>query len=65
MRLHLPCPSPEGEGLSPRNGTINKEYQQLYGSTLDANAIIENVRGKGYRLNSSVLVVAPDQLRRR
>ena len=25
MRLHLPCPSPEGEGLSPRNGTINTE----------------------------------------
>ena len=24
MRLHLPFPSPEGEGLSPRKGTINR-----------------------------------------
>ena len=23
MRLHLPFPSPKGEGLCPRNGTIN------------------------------------------
>ena len=50
------------KAISRLRNKINKEYQQLYGSTLDADAIIENVRGKGYRLNPSVLVVALDQL---
>ena len=41
---------------------INDEYQQLYGSQLGLDAVIEKVQGKGYRLNPLVRVVTPDQL---
>jgi 7-cyano-7-deazaguanine synthase in queuosine biosynthesis len=44
---------------------IDGEYHELYGSRLDADAIIQNVQGKGYRLNPEVRVVAPDQLKLR
>src|ERR1700731_1549120 len=33
VRLHLPFPSPEGEGLCPRNGTI-KEIASGFGGDL-------------------------------
>ena len=42
---------------------INSEYQELYGSCPDSNAIVENIPGKGYRINPAVRVVAPDQIR--
>jgi len=41
---------------------ISAEYQQLYGSPLGLDAVIENVQGRGYRLNPHVRVVTPDQL---
>jgi hypothetical protein len=44
---------------------MNTEFEELYGSRLGFDAVIENLRGKGYRLNPAVRVVAPDQLKRR
>ena len=43
---------------------ISQEHQELYGIALALDAVIENVRGKGYRINPSVRIVSPDQLRR-
>ena len=43
---------------------ISDEYGKLYGSPLGLDAVIENVQGKGYRLNPLIRVVTPDQLRR-
>jgi Queuosine biosynthesis protein QueC len=44
---------------------IDQEHQELYGSTLGQDAVIENVWGKGYRINPSVRIVSPSQLRGR
>jgi Queuosine biosynthesis protein QueC len=52
------------KAISRLREKINGEYRELYGSLLDLDAVIENVQGKGYRLNPQVRVVAPDQLRR-
>jgi 7-cyano-7-deazaguanine synthase in queuosine biosynthesis len=41
---------------------ISREYRSLYGSELGLDVIIENVLGKGYRLNPAVRVVTPDQI---
>jgi 7-cyano-7-deazaguanine synthase in queuosine biosynthesis len=41
---------------------IKDEYEQLYGSLLPLDAVIEKVQGRGYRLNPQVRVVSPDQL---
>ena len=43
---------------------ISKEYQELYGGTPDQDAVVESVHGKGYRINPSVRIVAPSQIRR-
>jgi 7-cyano-7-deazaguanine synthase in queuosine biosynthesis len=44
---------------------IDQEHQGLYGGTLGQDAVIENVWGKGYRINPSVRIVSPRELRRR
>jgi DNA-binding response OmpR family regulator len=51
------------QAVSRLRRKISKEYKQLYGVALSLNALIENVHGKGYRLNPSVRVVAPDALK--
>jgi len=51
------------KAISRLRKKINGEYQELYGSWPDSNAIIENIPGKGYRLNPTVRVVAADQIR--
>lgn len=43
---------------------IRREYRELYGMELGADAVIENVPRQGYRLNPAVRVVAPAQLGR-
>jgi hypothetical protein len=52
------------KAISRLREKINGGYRELYGSLLDLNAVIENVQGKGYRLNPLVRVVTLDQLRR-
>jgi hypothetical protein len=52
------------QAISRLREKINREFQKLYGHDLEPDAVIENVKGKGYRLNPKVRVVAPDQLRR-
>jgi DNA-binding winged helix-turn-helix (wHTH) protein len=42
---------------------IRSEFRALYGREPDLDAVVENVPGKGYRLNPAVRVVTPDQLR--
>jgi hypothetical protein len=42
---------------------LSKENQELYGSSLSQDAVIESVQGKGYRLNPALRIVAPDQIR--
>jgi hypothetical protein len=41
---------------------ISREFEQLYGGKLSLDAIIENVHGKGYRINPAVRVVAAAEL---
>ena len=41
---------------------IMDEFNVLYGVELDLDGVIENVHGKGYRINPSVRVVAPGEL---
>ncbi len=41
---------------------LAEEFETNAGLPLGANALIENVRWKGYRLNPAVLILAPDQL---
>jgi hypothetical protein len=50
------------KAISRLRGKINREYEALYGSRLDSDSIIESVRGRGYRLNPAVRIVASDQL---
>jgi 7-cyano-7-deazaguanine synthase in queuosine biosynthesis len=44
---------------------IAEEYRKLYGGPLERDAVIENVWGQGYRINPSVRIVSPSQLRPR
>ena len=44
---------------------LREGFVLLYGTEPDKNAVIENVRGKGYRINPKVRVVAPDEIARR
>ena len=37
------------KAISRLRAKINHEYEELYGSPLGSDTIIENVRGKGYR----------------
>jgi hypothetical protein len=53
------------KAISRLRDRINREFSQLYGGGLDLDAIIQNVHGKGYRLNPTVYVVAPKVLQRR
>jgi hypothetical protein len=41
---------------------INGEFEELYGTKLSLDAVIENVHGKGYRINPAVRVVAAAEL---
>jgi hypothetical protein len=43
---------------------ISREFMQLYNIELSLDAVIENVHGKGYRINPAVRVVAPAALAR-
>jgi hypothetical protein len=52
------------KAVSRMRKKISGEFQELYGSPLGLDALIENVRGEGYRLNPAVRIVTPDQLRR-
>jgi hypothetical protein len=49
-------------GVSRLRSRIRDEFKALYGVELDLDGVIENVHGKGYRLNPSVRVVAPGEL---
>jgi hypothetical protein len=51
------------QAVSRLRRKISREYKELYGVALSLDALIENVHGKGYRLNPSVRVVAPDALK--
>jgi hypothetical protein len=51
------------KAISRLRRKISGEYQELYG-TLDQHAVVESVRGKGYRINPSVRIVSSSQIRR-
>ena len=38
MRLHLPFPSPQAEGLRPRKGTIKRDHRQIQVASRDGKA---------------------------
>src|SRR5262245_36319189 len=50
------------KAISRLRRKISREYEQLFGARPDPDLIIENVQGKGYRLNPAVRLVAPDRL---
>ena len=50
--------------ISRLRAKISLEYQELYNTLLAPDAVIENVRGKGYRINPSVRIVSTRQFRR-
>lgn len=52
------------KAISRINKDFGREYRELYPNDRRGPALIENVRGKGYRLNPYIRVVALDQLLR-
>jgi hypothetical protein len=44
---------------------INDAFRETFGVVLDINAVVENVLGKGYRLNPRIILVQPFQLTNR
>ena len=50
--------------ISRLRAKISEDYQELYRIPLAPDAVIENVRGRGYRINPSVRIVSASQLRR-
>jgi hypothetical protein len=51
------------QAISRLRKKLSKEHQELYGSSLSQDAVIESVQGKGYRINPAVRIVSPDQIR--
>ena len=52
------------KAISRLRHKIDREHLELYGSAPGLEAVIETVKGKGYRLNPSIRIVSPSQIRR-
>ena len=52
------------KAISRLRHKIDREHLELYGSAPGLEVVIETVKGKGYRLNPSIRIVAPGQIRR-
>ena len=52
------------KAISRLRHKIDREHLELYGSAPGLEAVIETVQGKGYRLNPSIRIVSPGQIRR-
>jgi 7-cyano-7-deazaguanine synthase in queuosine biosynthesis len=53
------------QAISRLRRRISGEFEALYDMELSLDTVIENVHGKGYRINPAVRVVAPAELARR
>jgi 7-cyano-7-deazaguanine synthase in queuosine biosynthesis len=51
------------KAISRLRKKLKREHREIYGSAMGDDAVIENVRGRGYRINPSVRIVSPSQLR--
>jgi len=52
------------KAISRLRHKIDREHLELYGSAPGPGAVIETVQGTGYRLNPSIRIISPGQIRR-
>ncbi len=59
------CDTAGRQAVSRLRGRLTREFAALYPPGLPQDAVIENVHGKGYRLNPNVRIVDQNELARR